>query len=393
MSKNLPETLFDKLNQAFISDRLLQDTLTDSLQRAQILVGVLAISALSGLFMTLSLGFLCATSDDPLLLLATLIAGLTVAGYLGTLWFFKRRQTLLPAANLYGLTTTFSTVAPCMITGGISGSPYLSIILVVPIFMFLMAGRKYGLYWSLVVVACVVILLLLESSGIQFPQMIADNSMATFRFATWLMTLSLLVLGLVAYEGNFETLNKRITEERSQFAHEALHDPLTGLSNRKLFFSRAREAVDHALAREHKAAVIYVDLDDFKLINDGYGHEAGDDVLNAVAQRLQANVRSEDTVARLGGDEFAIVLHGIQRTETAEFVGNKLRAALQEPLRVGEHDLKATGSIGVAVAPDQGQDIDRLLRTADEAMYRAKKDRSGSLKDSADIVRIELEQT
>jgi diguanylate cyclase (GGDEF)-like protein len=373
MYNKLLEMLFESLNQIFISDRLLQDTLNDSRQRALILVGVLAVSACSGLFMAVGLGALYAFSGEPLYLFATLIAVLTVVGYLGTLWFFKRRQTLLPAANLYGITTTFSTVVPCAITGGISVSPYLPVVLVVPIFLFLIAGRSYGLYWSLVAVTCVAVLLVLESFGVVFPQIIPDAHLAIFSFMTWLMTLSLLVLGLMSYEGDFESLTQRILEERRLFAHEALHDPLTGLSNRKLFFSRAREAVEHALAREHKAAVIFVDLDDFKLINDGFGHDMGDDVLNAVARRLQANVRSVDTVARLGGDEFAIVLHGIETKEVADSIVEKLRAALQQPFSIGEHSLSASGSIGFAVAPDQGRDVGRLLKQADEAMYRAKK--------------------
>lgn len=372
MYKSLLKKLFESLNEAFISDRLLQDTLNDSRQRALVLVGVLAVSAVSGLFMTIGLGALYAFSGESLYLLATLIAALTVAGYLGTLWYFKQRQTLLPAANLYGITTTFSTVMPCVITGGIAASPYLTVVLVVPIFLFLIAGRLYGVYWSLVVVSCVVVLLTLESLGLVFPQIIPDAQMAVFSFMTWFMTLSLLVLGLVSYEGDFETLTNRILEERRLFAHDAMHDPLTGLSNRKMFFSRAKEAVDHALSREYKAAVIFVDLDDFKLINDGFGHDIGDDILNAVAKRLQANVRSVDTVARLGGDEFAIVLHGIERTEVAEFMVEKLRSSLQEPFKIGEHSLTASGSIGVAVAPDQGRDVNHLLKKADEAMYRAK---------------------
>jgi diguanylate cyclase (GGDEF)-like protein len=366
------EKLFQSLNRTFISDRLLQDTLNDARQRALVLVGVLVVSAISGLSMALGLTALYAFNREPLYLFATVIAFITVLGYLGTLWYFKEKQALLPAANYYGITTTFSTIMPCVITGGISASPYVTVILVVPIFLFLIAGRRQGVHWSVIVATCVLILALLESLGVSFPQIIPVKSMVLFRFVTWSMTLALLVLGLMSYEGDFESLTRRILEERRLFAHEAMHDPLTGLSNRKLFFSRAKEAVEYALSREFKAVVIYVDLDDFKLINDGFGHDIGDDVLNAVAQRLQANVRSVDTVARLGGDEFAIVLHGIEKAEVADLMVEKLRAALQQPLQIGQHSLSASGSIGVAIAPDHGRDVTRLLKKADEAMYRAK---------------------
>ena len=98
----------------------------------------------------------------------------------------------------------------------------------------------------------------------------------------------------------------------------------------------------------------------------------GDEVLNAVAQRLKSNVRSIDTVARLGGDEFAIVLHGIERADVVDAMVRKLQLVLREPLQVGEVLLTAKGSMGVAVAPDDGHNVDQLLRMADEAMYRAK---------------------
>jgi len=372
MYRQLVEKLFKSLNRVFISDRLLEDTMNDSRQRALVLVAVLAVSAVSGALMMIGVMVLYAFSRDPLYLVATLLAALTVAGYMGTLWFFQRRQTLLTAANLYGVTTTFSTVVPCMITGGISSSPYLTVVLVVPLFLFLIAGRNQGVYWSLIVVACVLVILVLEYFGVVFPQIIPHSKLAIFSFATWFMTLALMVLGLTSYEGDFESLTRRILEERRLYAHEALHDPLTGLSNRKMFFSRATEAVDYALTREYKAAVVYLDLDDFKQINDGFGHDVGDDVLNAVAKRLQANVRSVDTVARLGGDEFAIVLHGIERAEVAEYMVDKLRAALQLPFRIGQLSLIASGSIGYALAPDHGRDVNELLKRADEAMYRAK---------------------
>jgi len=372
MYRQLVEKLFKSLNRVFISDRLLEDTMNDSRQRALVLVAVLAVSAVSGALMMIGVMVLYAFSRDPLYLVATLLAALTVAGYMGTLWFFQRRQTLLTAANLYGVTTTFSTVVPCMITGGISSSPYLTVVLVVPLFLFLIAGRNQGVYWSLIVVACVLVILVLEYFGVVFPQIIPHSKLAIFSFATWFMTLALMVLGLTSYEGDFESLTRRILEERRLYAHEALHDPLTGLSNRKMFFSRATEAVDYALTREYKAAVVYLDLDDFKQINDVFGHDVGDDVLNAVAKRLQANVRSVDTVARLGGDEFAIVLHGIERAEVAEYMVDKLRAALQLPFRIGQLSLIASGSIGFALAPDHGRDVNDLLKRADEAMYRAK---------------------
>ncbi len=379
MSRKSAGNYIRELLSSFVTDRLLEGSLNDARQRAGVLVAVLAISTLSGIGLTLALGTTYLANREPLFFAATMIGLITVTGYIGTLLYFRWQQSLLSAANFYALSTTFSTIMPVAITGGVTSSPYLSLVLVVPIFLFLIAGRRYGVYWSLVAVGCVATMLLMEMAGVIFPQILSESARASFTFTTWVTTLTLLVLGLIAYEGNFERLTERISAERGQFAHEAMHDPLTGLSNRKRFFSQANEALDDALARKHKAAVIFVDLDDFKSINDSFGHNVGDDVLNAVARRLQSSVRTVDTVARIGGDEFAIVLHGISRADVAELVVEKLRAVLEEPLVVGGHTVVATGSIGVAIAPDQGVEIERLLRLADEAMYRAKELRNEEL--------------
>lgn len=375
MSKRPNKALMARIRRIFISPNVRAASLPDARQRSKILIYVLLVSILSAIVLTLAMGSFYLINSQPLFLAATMISLATTIGYLCTLWYFKRRQTVLPATNLYAFITLFSTVAPCVITGGISASPYLPLILVVPIFLFLIAGREYGIYWSMVAVISVATLMIMEAGGFVFPQIIPESTRALFAFTAWLTSLSLLLLGLIAYEMNSDKLTKRITKERSQYAHEARHDPLTGLANRKQFFARANEALSRSLSRQHKAAVIFIDLDDFKLINDSFGHEVGDEVLTVVARRLQSNIRSVDTVARIGGDEFAVVLYSLNDTKTAEHIVEKLQRVLKEPLVIGQHSLFAPGSIGLAVAPDQGQEAEDLLRKADEAMYRAKETR------------------
>jgi diguanylate cyclase (GGDEF)-like protein len=248
-------------------------------------------------------------------------------------------------------------------------------VLVVPIFLFLIAGRVRGVQWSVLTSIAVTSLLMLEQTGFEFPQTIPAEFLPSFTLITFSTTLSLLVMGLFTYESSFETFTARLTAERSHYAHEATKDPLTGLSNRKLFYERASEAVEFAIKHNHKAAILYVDLDEFKRINDAGGHKAGDEVLNVVAQRLEIAVRSIDTVARLGGDEFAIVLHGLEQANHAYFAADKLRHLLDEPFTLGGQTICAPGSIGVAIAPDDGVDIDDLLRCADSNMYREKASR------------------
>ncbi len=370
-----------RMTKLVVSDRLLEDTVLEARRRKPILVAVLLISTCSAAMMSIGLGILYAYTGAILHLAATLMALFALLGYAGTLWYFIQRQQWMPATHLYGATLTFSTVMPCVITGGILLSPYLPLVLVVPTFLFLMAGRKYGIYWSLVAAGCVGLLFMLETAGVDFPQAISDDLLMTFSFTTWLMTLMLLVIALVSYEMNFERLTEEISAERTQFAYAAMHDSLTGLSNRTLFYARARESVQYALSHDHKAALIFIDLNDFKLVNDGLGHEAGDTVLNTIADRLQKCVRSVDTVARLGGDEFALVLYGVTDTEMVNTVVKKLASVLSEPLVVGDNILRTSGSFGVAIAPDQGTEVEHLLRVADQAMYSAKALRKNSRTD------------
>jgi diguanylate cyclase (GGDEF)-like protein/PAS domain S-box-containing protein len=160
--------------------------------------------------------------------------------------------------------------------------------------------------------------------------------------------------------------DRRITEAR--LAHRALHDPLTGLPNRTLLIDRLAQAV-RAAERDHGhgVTVLYLDLNDFKLINDTYGHATGDQVLVEVARRLRATVRPADTVARLGGDEYAVVAEALPPPDAALLV-QRLREALERPIG----DMSVVASVGTAHSSKAGLDADALLRQADADMYRAK---------------------
>lgn len=160
-------------------------------------------------------------------------------------------------------------------------------------------------------------------------------------------------------------------QAEARLAHDALHDPLTGLGNRTQFHDRL-ELTCRQAARNHRGiAVLFLDLDRFKLINDGHGHAVGDELLRVVGQRMQAAVRSTDTVARFGGDEFLVLLDGIDATEV-DGVIHVLRSAISQPVVVGTNTYHVTASIGAAVAAGVGLDPETLIRDADTAMYQAK---------------------
>ena len=164
---------------------------------------------------------------------------------------------------------------------------------------------------------------------------------------------------------------KRIESER-RLAFLAQFDALTGLPNRTLLADRFSQMLVQARRRGAQLGALFVDLDEFKLVNDSLGHGAGDELLKEIARRLQATVRSGDTVARIVGDEFAIVLADLARPEDAAVVAQKLIEALLAPVDVRGHEVFVTASIGIALFPSDGNDAEALLAAADAAMYRAK---------------------
>lgn len=152
----------------------------------------------------------------------------------------------------------------------------------------------------------------------------------------------------------------------------AHHDALTNLPNRNLFWDRVKQALSLARRNESGAAVLWIDLDGFKDVNDRFGHAAGDAVLQQVAQRLKSRIRDSDTVARMGGDEFAVVMPGIAESDTALQVANELVASLAEPFVIAEVTTHISGSIGIAIYPQHAESVEGLTQCADMAMYAAK---------------------
>ena len=174
--------------------------------------------------------------------------------------------------------------------------------------------------------------------------------------------------------GRLEETLRQVTDLKEQLRHQALHDALTGLPNRTLFLDRARQAVDVA-ARSHVwPAVLYIDLDGFKPVNDTYGHDAGDLLLRTVANRIRGCLRPADTAARLGGDEFAILLNGPIDQQAVARVMARLSNQIDVPVDLGDGRIATVGmSVGVALGGEGVDDADALIRRADVAMYAAKR--------------------
>jgi len=166
---------------------------------------------------------------------------------------------------------------------------------------------------------------------------------------------------------------RTIVEERTkELRHMAHHDSLTGISNRVIFMDKLEHAIFRAKHHGNQVALLFLDLDRFKVINDSLGHHVGDEILREVAHRLQRCIRQSDTVARLGGDEFTAILENMSSIDDVTKVASEIIAKLAEPLRIQENDLVITSSIGIALYPSDTTDINTLIKFADTAMYKAK---------------------
>jgi diguanylate cyclase (GGDEF)-like protein/PAS domain S-box-containing protein len=182
--------------------------------------------------------------------------------------------------------------------------------------------------------------------------------------------------GHVVFEHGIMFDVTELKEAEARIAHMAFHDGLTGLANRAMFEETLVLAVERAKRDQHSAAVIYLDLDNFKLVNDSLGHHAGDRLLGALAERLSESTRDTDLVARQGGDEFLMLLADLDPDDVAavvHIVTERIYAALEEPFDLNGSEFYVQGSIGVSVFPQDAADAEELLKNADIAMYRAKR--------------------
>lgn len=175
-------------------------------------------------------------------------------------------------------------------------------------------------------------------------------------------------------------ISRDVTEQalaEEKIWHNAHHDLLTGLPNRRLFLDRLEQELKHARRSSEPLSVLFMDLDGFKAVNDSFGHEVGDALLSEVADRLTECVREEDTVARMGGDEFTVIVTGAERDDDVELVARTIRDAISEPFQVAREPVRISASIGISCYPRDASSPAALMNAADQAMCRAKNASSG----------------
>ncbi|MGZ4823350.1 MAG: putative bifunctional diguanylate cyclase/phosphodiesterase [Terriglobales bacterium] len=300
------------------------------------------------------------------MLFAIIAAG--AAAVLGMLWtlYGRRTRTFLPAST--AAMALASLLAFCVWHG-----KFFSGIYTIEAGLFLFAGvlfhRRFR-RWSIGTVTATVGLFSWAASLLSILWLPAALSNALQLGAAWNAPAYVVALGMI-----LTVLEEQIhdaAEAGKRLAHQAYHDSLTGLPNRVLLDDRLAQAIARAHRDGSRAAVLCIDLDRFKQVNDTFGHHVGDLYLKEVVARLNSRVRASDTLARTGGDEFTAVISDFTSPTTPAKVAEALLSTLHEPLVIQECPLPATACIGIAIYPDDAADADNLRKAADQAMYRAK---------------------
>ena len=207
----------------------------------------------------------------------------------------------------------------------------------------------------------------------------ASRQLAPLRENLTLILLVLIAVMIMIYAKLMHSENQRLEDERLQsqerVEHLAFHDDLTGLPNRRLLADRMAQALSRSRRYNWHLAILLIDVDNFKVVNDTLGHDAGDSILCQLAERLRLSIRENDTVARLGGDEFVVVLEGLQGEGSANRTTDFLTATLAAPYEVDGEKVRVTSTVGCAVFPGHGDTLEVLLKEADAAMYRKKSEK------------------
>lgn len=246
----------------------------------------------------------------------------------------------------------------------------------------LLAGVLFSLRAGIIVMLLAVLVLIGVATGFVngWLRPVSDLNQMASTASTWINYVAvaplfpaLLLYSIGRFQSTIQQLLADLHRQRDALEIMATHDNLTGLPVWRLATDRLRQAFLSSRRAGEKVALLFIDLDGFKATNDSYGHDAGDAVLRAVAQRMRQTMRAEDTAARIGGDEFVVVLTRLACAADAAPVAEKLIAAIARPVEFGTHALTVGASIGIAIFPDHAEDVESLCRQADHAMYRVKK--------------------
>jgi len=339
--------------------------------RSQILVGVILFNVAMSILTACFVHFWMDLKPSNALL-AYAVIGQCVAIYFAALIVLRASGSFLIAGNVAAFAVFITVLCSVIVTGGYRDSPFTQMFVLVPVLGFLSIGWRSGIAWSATTTATLFGLLFMDQVLDFHYQLLHKRDTMAFRQYLPFIMILMIAFTLIVYEFMNRSLKKQLSRERNRFAFKASHDSLTDLPNRSEFYVRLRRGLEEVQISDSSLALIYLDLDGFKPINDNHGHHAGDKVLKVLASRLRGIVRQQDTVARLGGDEFALVLTGVKKLSDVEHIAAKTLTVISEPIEIDGKIVIVHGSAGIALCPQHTSDSDQLCRLADLAMYKAK---------------------
>lgn len=261
-----------------------------------------------------------------------------------------------------------------LLTGGVEFSPVFPLLVIPILIAYVLLGNQTGVVVGLLTVAVYWATTWVGEQAIQLPLYMDMDYRLIHLHANWMVTFVMLIAIMSSTNKMYQSLRIQRDEERVRYEYLAAHDSLTGLYNRMMFDDLLEKAINRSMRNGSELALLYIDLDNFKPINDDLGHRVGDFVLQEMAARLLEVVRLSDTVARIGGDEFALIVDGDELTpEHLNGFAERVYTKLVQPMTYSGEKVTVGCSIGIARYPENGASPEQLLKAADEAMYSAKR--------------------
>lgn len=343
----------------------------ETLQKSRILVAIILICSFIFLTALAWVNFAPDVLADGQLF-GNIICSAAIIGYAICLIFFHYGGSLANTAHIAITVSYASIIAGIAVSGGPLFAPATVMILLPIIMAFILIDKQAGLVWTLIIMILHIAMVLMHTVGFHYPQLLPDNMLPVQHLAHWFMAYTAIIALMYFSDAINDKLQQALDAKQRHFEHLASHDTLTELANRYQFDSCLNLAIQRSRQTQKPFALLAIDLDNFKPINDEFGHDAGDTALVEIAQRLKSSVRAHDTVARLGGDEFAIILEGLSSISDVERVAEQLVERLKLPVKQLPEQPILGGSIGIALYPMHSKDKEALLKLADTAMYQAK---------------------
>jgi diguanylate cyclase (GGDEF)-like protein len=357
--------------------------------RARVLAGIIAVYSF---IIGLTIVYIVALAPIPRSsILITVVLLLALIGAYGTILFtLRQRGSYELCCHLTTGFTALTIACGVVVSGGPLSSPATPVNVIPIILAFVLMGQGAGLLWAQWVLLVHLMLIILGMQIFTYPQMLDTRFMTVHHAIHWAVTYGAIIGLMMVFNRINSLLKQERDQERARLAHLASHDPLTDLPNRSGFDEQLDKSIARADRNAGIVALLVLDLDGFKPINDALGHAAGDVVLKAVSDRLRSNVRVNDTVARLGGDEFAVILEGVKDAAVVRNIALKINRVLNESIASIPRELTVSASIGVALHPLHTRDKNQLIKFADTAMYEAKKGKNCCCVYSESMVVAEL---